>query len=108
MACFDISARKRMEEELQLSREQIERQLLELETVYQTAPVGLCFVGPELRYVRINAQLVAMHGLTVGEHIGRTLAEVISQLAWTMDPPYRDALQSGRPATPLEIRATTM
>jgi PAS domain S-box-containing protein len=107
MACFDITARKRMEEELQQSRQQIERQLLELETVYQTAPVGLCFVDPDLRYVRINAQLAAMHGLSVIEHLGRTLAETTPELAPALELAYRGVLRSGQPATDLEIRGTT-
>ncbi|MEP6533958.1 MAG: PAS domain S-box protein [Bryobacteraceae bacterium] len=107
MACFDVTTRKRMEEELLQSRQQIERQLLELESVYQNTPVGLCFVDPELRYVRVNAQLAAMHGLPVTEHAGRTLAETTPELAPELERAYRSVLDSGLPAIDLEIRGMT-
>ena len=55
--------------------------LIELETLYRTAPVGLCLVDRDLRYVRINERLAAINGKPPGEHIGRTIREIIPEIA---------------------------
>ena len=48
-----------------------------LETVLSVAPVGWAFLDRELRYVRVNAALAALHGLPAVEHVGRPLSEVL-------------------------------
>lgn len=52
-----------------------------LEWVYQTAPVGLCVLDRELRYVRINDFLARMNGLPASAHLGRTVREVLPMVA---------------------------
>ena len=55
------------------SEEAAEFQLLELEALYHEAPVGLCFVDTELRFLRINERLAAITGKPVQEHVGTLL-----------------------------------
>src|SRR5207302_1814100 len=38
------------------------RRLSELETLYEQAPIGLCFTDTNHRYVRINEELAALGG----------------------------------------------
>lgn len=52
-----------------------------LEWVYQTAPVGLCVLDRELRYVRINDFLARMNGRPAAAHLGRTVREVLPMVA---------------------------
>ena len=52
----------------------------ELELIYRTAPVGLCLVDRELRFVRINEQLAAINGRPVQEHIGKTVRDIIPKI----------------------------
>ena len=37
--------------------------------VYSDAPIGLCYLDLDLRYVQINKWLAALNGLTVSEHL---------------------------------------
>ncbi|UWU26083.1 EAL domain-containing protein (plasmid) [Rhizobium sp. CB3060] len=53
------------------------QQFHQLATLYDQAPVGLCFVDMDLRHVRANDRFASMHGLTGAELEGKTLREVL-------------------------------
>ncbi len=95
----DVTDRKRTEE-------MIQQQLAQIEAIYKTAPVGLCFVDRDLRFVRINQQLAAINGLSVAEHLGRTLRAVLPEMADQLEPLYRQVIESGEPILNLEIQGT--
>ncbi len=48
---------------------------------FKDAPVGLCCFDNELRYVRINDFLAAINGLPIEQHIGKTVMEVLPEIA---------------------------
>ncbi len=52
-----------------------------VDAVYSTAPVGLAFVDADLRYVRINEAMAAINERSVSEHLGRTVHEVLADVA---------------------------
>ncbi|HEX5745994.1 MAG TPA: PAS domain-containing protein [Archangium sp.] len=78
-----------------------------LDTVLATAPVGLSFVDRDLRYVRINHALAAINGVPVGSTLGRTVHEVLPELAPSVEPLYRHVLDTGEPLLELEVTGTT-
>ena len=80
--------------------------LIELETLYRTAPVGLCLVDRDLRYVRINERLAAINGKPPGEHIGRTIREIIPEVASQIEPVYQRVFESGEPILDVETSGT--
>ena len=104
---FDDRQRQRL---IQLSRQcaqALERALLIdereearglLETVLSTAPVGWAYFDRELRYVRVNAALAALHGLPAAEHVGRPLAEVLGpELTEFIEGNLREVLATNLP-----------
>jgi PAS domain S-box-containing protein len=103
----DITERKRAKEELQRQKERIRGQLAELENIYDYAPVGLCFVDRNLRFVHINEQLAAMNGMPAREHIGRTIREIIPDVADQIEQHFRRALDSGKPVLNVELHGVT-
>jgi PAS domain S-box-containing protein len=102
----DITERKQAASLLQAQQATIQQQLGEIESIYQMAPVGLCFVDTDFRYVRINEQLAQINGLSVAEHIGKTFREVLPELVNTMEPVYRQVIESGEPIIDLEVTGT--
>ncbi len=62
------------------------QRLAQLQAIYDGAPVGLCFVDRNLRYVSINRRLADMNGTSVAAHIGRTIREVIPQSFPVLEP----------------------
>ena len=52
----------------------------ELAALYDSAPVGLCVLDRELRFVRINSRLAEMNGVPAADHIGRQLPEILPDI----------------------------
>ena len=93
----DISARTQVEIALRDSRVHLQQSLDELEQVYREAPVGLCVMDRNFCYVRINAQLAAINGRSVEEHIGRNIADILPNLSDDLATVYRHVFETGKP-----------
>ncbi|MBU7587224.1 MAG: PAS domain S-box protein [Nostoc sp. TH1S01] len=105
--CTDITERKQAEAALQESQIKLQRQLAEIETIYQSAPIGLNVLDTELRFVRINQRLAEINGFSVEEHIGRTVRELLPNLADTAEQLLLPILQTGKPLLNVEISGET-
>jgi PAS domain S-box-containing protein len=104
---FDATDRKMAELALHKSEQTVRRQLLEIEWLYQTTPVGLAVLDTNLRYVRINQRLAQINGLPVEAHIGRTIREIVPDLADTAEPVLGRILETGEPKRNFEINGET-
>ena len=82
----------------------LRQQFSELELLYQSAPVGLCFVDRDLRFVRINDRLAEINGLPPEEHIGLPLCEVLPEIVEFIEPIYRQVIETGQPALDFEVQ----
>ncbi|MGY1606132.1 SpoIIE family protein phosphatase [Geodermatophilus sp. SYSU D00700] len=69
------------------------------------APVGFAVLDTELRYVRINQTLAAVNGVPVADHLGRSVAEVLPDVAPEAEPLLRRVLATGEPITGLELES---
>jgi PAS domain S-box-containing protein len=78
-----------------------------LQTLAESAPMGLAFLDREMRYVRINHTLAEMHGVPQEAHYGRTTREVLPKLASRIDPILRQVMESGRPVVNRTIHGET-
>jgi diguanylate cyclase (GGDEF)-like protein/PAS domain S-box-containing protein len=79
------------------------RLLNEIEQVYRYAPVGLCLMDINYRYVRINEHMARINGLSADAHIGRTLHDVVPALADEIMELYRPIYERGEPVLNAEI-----
>ncbi len=74
---IDIDDRKTFAETLQQRQDETERQRAELETIYETAPVGLALFDPvEFRYLRVNGRQAETIGLPKDQIVGRPITEI--------------------------------
>lgn len=84
-----------------------QRQLLRtnnlLETLYESSPVGLVLVDQELKFLRVNSILAEINGLPVSEHIGKTISEILPDLADRLNPIYTKVLETGEVVRNVEI-----
>ncbi len=78
-----------------------------METLQLAAPVGFAFVDRDCRIVRINETLAEVNGAPPAEHIGRTVAEMAPDVWAQMEHVYRRVLETGEPATNIEIERQT-
>lgn len=68
-----------------------------LDGFFSVAPVGLGIVDQDLRYVRINPLMAAMHNLPVESHLGRSIREIEPDLASDLESVYCQVLRTGQP-----------
>src|SRR5580658_218644 len=74
----------------------------QLQAIYDGAPVGLCFLNKNLRFVSINQRLADMNGAPVAAHIGRTVHEMLPNMFPRVQPFLLRALQ-GEAIVNLEV-----
>ncbi len=78
-----------------------------LDALYATSPLGLAVLDAQLRYVRINDRLAEINGFSVAHHLGKTVREIVPDLADAAEPGLRRMLETGEPVVDLEIRGET-
>ena len=86
---IDIDDRKRAEEALPRERAARAAAVPGIAEPLRDGPGRPLLRGPRLRFLRINHQLAAMHGLAPEAHLGLTLREVAPSLAPVIEPLYR-------------------
>src|ERR1700683_1585881 len=75
----------------------------ELQLIYETAPIGLAFLSPDCRYVMINHHLTEIFGISVADHIGRSVRATGPHVAETVELIVKTILQTGTPITGVEV-----
>jgi PAS domain S-box-containing protein len=77
--------------------------LLGLEWIYDTAPIGLACLSTDCRYLQVNQRLTEICGISVADHIGRTVRETVPQVADQVEQIVQTILQAGKPITGVEV-----
>jgi PAS domain S-box-containing protein len=75
----------------------------ELELIYDTAPIGLAFLTPDCRYLKINQRLTEICGISVADHIGRSVRDTVPQVADQVEAIVRAILHKGEAITHIEV-----
>ncbi len=78
-----------------------------VERLYAIAPIGLCYFDTDLRYRYINAWLARINGDSVEAHLGKTIDEVLKDVAVGVEPQLRHVLETGEPILEGEVEAET-
>ncbi len=94
-------------DDIKRSKALVQRQLAEIEAIYESAPIGLNILDADLRFVRINQRLADINGLPIEAHIGRSIRELFPDLADTVERLLHPVLQTGEPLLNVEIHGET-
>jgi PAS domain S-box-containing protein len=68
------------------------QRLAQLQAIYDGAPVGLCFLDRELRYVSLNQRLATMNGASIADHLGKGVQEMVPGVYEQAEPMLKRAL----------------
>jgi len=79
----------------------------EMERLYAIAPVGLCYFDTDLRFLYINEWLARINGLEVEAHLGKTVDEVLQDVAAGVVPQLHQVLKTGEPIIEGMVEAET-
>jgi PAS domain S-box-containing protein len=75
----------------------------EVQWIYDTAPVGLACLSTDCRYVLINQRLTEICGISVADHIGRSVRDTVPQVADQVEKIVQTILQNGTPIIGVEV-----
>ena len=89
-AIADITERKQAELEQQRS-EAI------LQAFMAASPIALALFDRDLRFLYVNQALAQLNGLSPDQHLGRTLSEVVPQMAPQFAPMLRQIMETQQP-----------
>jgi PAS domain S-box-containing protein len=74
-----------------------------LQLIYDTAPIGLACLSPDCRYLQINQRLTEICGISVEDHLGRTVRDCVPALADAVEGIVRSIMETGEPVTGIEV-----
>lgn len=74
----------------------------QLENVYASIPVGLCFMDTEMRIVMVNDYLATRNGRPSRDHAGLSMPELLGPIGSEIERHYRHVIETGRPLTDVE------
>jgi PAS domain S-box-containing protein len=74
-----------------------------LQLIYDTAPIGLACLSPDCRYLQINQRLTEICGISVEDHLGRTVRDCVPALAEAVEAIVDSIMKTGDPVTGIEV-----
>ena len=100
---------RELEERVRQRTAELQKANVLLDSIFESAPIGLGFWDKDLRFVRLNKSLAEINGLPVADHIGKTIAEVIPnpRVARKMEADWKRVIQTGQPMSNIEVSGET-
>src|SRR5262249_19349041 len=74
-----------------------------LRLIYDTAPMGLACLSLDCRYLQINQRLTEICGISVEDHLGRSVRECVPALADSVEAIVRSIMETGEPVIGIEV-----
>lgn len=74
-----------------------------IDSLLEAAPLGICFLDREMRYIRINQVLAELNGLTAEQHLGQDFRQLLPESAAQFAPVIQEVLETGQPILNVEI-----
>src|ERR1700688_459015 len=74
-----------------------------LQLIYDTAPIGLAFLSPDCRYMQINQRLTEICGISVEDHLGRSVRDCVPALADAVEDIVGSIMKTGEPVIGIEV-----
>src|SRR5215471_9709218 len=71
--------------------------------IYETAPIGLACLTTDCRYLVVNQRLTDICGISVADHIGRSVRETVPQVAEQVEKIVQAVMRTGEPVIGIEV-----
>jgi PAS domain S-box-containing protein len=94
----------RLHEQVQTALRHSSESAALVDAIFQAAPAGLGFVDRDMRFVRVNETLAAIHGVAPEDHQGRLIRDLLPDLAPLLEPACEKVLAAGDPVSNIELR----
>ncbi len=90
--------------ELRQAQEQLQQANKILENLYEASPAGLCLFNKNLEFIRVNPALAEINGVSIENHLGKTLRDIAPDLADYLESLLSQVIETGEPICNIEIR----
>jgi PAS domain S-box-containing protein len=74
-----------------------------LQLIYDTAPIGLAVLSLDCRYLQLNQRLTEICGISVEDHLGRSVRDCVPALADAVEGIVRSIMNTGEPVSGIEV-----
>jgi len=74
-----------------------------LAAYFSASRVGLCILDADLRYLAINQTLAEMHGVPAEAHLGKSVWEILGDLAAVIERQFKRVLETQQPVLNFEV-----
>jgi len=78
-----------------------------LDTLFESAPIGLAYFDRDLCFVRVNDALAEINGVPAEDHLGRSLTEVLPDIDPAVLDQFGRVIETGEPITGYELQGET-
>lgn len=78
-----------------------------LDSAIDSSPYGIAFYDSRLRFQRINKALADINGAPAAAHLGKSIEEMVPEMAPTLRPLMEQVLGTGTPITNAIVEGTT-
>ncbi|WP_290978521.1 chemotaxis protein CheB [Hyphomicrobium sp.] len=99
----DVTKIRQAQFELAKNIEIARRSSHEIETLYQTATVGMALVDRNRRFLKINQLFADLNGATIEDHLGRSLDVMTPRLAERLSRPIEEVFETGKSVPDLDV-----
>ena len=70
---------------------------------FSASRVGLCILDADFRYLAINQTLAAINGVSADAHLGKSVREILGDIAELVEPQLKKIFETRQPVLNLEI-----
>src|ERR1700751_634326 len=74
-----------------------------VQLIYDTHAIGLACLSLDCRYLQINQRLTEICGLSVEDHLGRSVRDCVPALADSVEQIVRSIMETGEPVIGIEV-----
>ena len=104
---IDVTDRRGAEQALREANEQLEETVARLDTLLANAPIGFAFFDAEYQFVLVNQLLAETNGVSVEEHLGRRLSDILPDVGPQVEAVLDTVRETGAPIVDFEISGHT-
>jgi PAS domain S-box-containing protein len=107
---IDVNERKTVEQERehlleleQRTRRALEETVARLDTLLEHSPFAFAFFDNELRFTRVNTRFADLDGLSILDHLGRPIAEILPDLWTQVQSSFMEVLATNQSVVDVEV-----
>ena len=104
----DITQLREAIETAQTAKAEAEAQSHEVNQIYAKSPLAMGLIGRDMRYIRLNQKLADINGVPIAAHLGKTVREVIPDVAEQTEDLIRRVLDTGIAITGIRVTGSTI